>query len=596
MHRRDVLQILAGTGIGAPALHRAISVMASRPDGLTAESLQQAEWITQIPLDETEREAILKAVNDHVRQFESLREIPLPATLGPALHFQTLAPPSNDPGVCRNARVRQRKIPCRPADDEELAFLPVTALSGLIRSRQISSLELTRLYLARLKKYSPMLRCTVTLTEELAEQQAKQADAEIQCGKYRGPLHGIPWGAKDLISVPGYPTTWGIPALRDQVLEETATVARQLEQAGAVLVAKLSLGALAMGDRWFGGMTRNPWNPRTGSSGSSAGSASATAAGLVGFSIGSETLGSITSPAKQCGVTGFRPTFGRVSRYGCMPLSWSMDKIGPICRSVEDCALVFDAIHGADPLDPTTANRPFAWPTPARCQGMKIGYQAANRNPERPRPELEILQQLGCQLVDLGPPPQFENYRALAKIIDIEGASVMDQMLRDGQTEGWNSWKNIFQSAQFISAIDYLRLQRLRSRLMQQFEDYIAPVDALVNVFEIFQTNLAGHPCVVLPREFSDARGGGKRPLPLTLTGHLNRDDQLLALAHAVQGKLTAHQQRPPLDDWLLQYEAGELDPKPAGNAEAKPEAKPDQSAKPDNQNGKPPAAKRDKK
>ncbi len=596
MHRRDVLQILAGTGIGAPALHRAISVLATQPDGLTAESLEQAEWITQIPLEEEEREAILQAVNSHVKQLESLRSIPLPATLAPAVHFQTVAPPSTDSTICRNARVARRQKVCRPKEDEQLAFLPVTELSELIRSRQISSLELTRLYMERLKKYRPMLRCTVTLTEELAEAQAKRADAEIKCGKYRGPLHGIPWGAKDLISVPGYPTTWGIPYLENQVRPETATVVEHLEQAGAVLVAKLSLGALAMGDRWFGGLTRNPWNPRTGSSGSSAGSASATAAGLVGFSIGSETLGSITSPAKQCGVTGFRPTFGRVSRYGCMPLSWSMDKIGPICRSVEDCALVFDAIHGADPHDPTTANRPFSWPNRTRCQGMKIGYQASRRNADRPRPELELLKRLGCELVDLGPPPEFENYRALAKIIDIEGASVMDQMLRDGQTEGWNAWKNIFQSAQFISAIDYLRLQRLRTDLMQQFEDYIQPVDALVNVFEIFQTNLAGHPCVVLPREFRAGRGLAQRPVPLTLTGHLNRDDELLSLAHAVQSELTAQRQQPPLDEWLVQFQAGELDQKATEEATEEPGSKPDQPAKPDSQSGKQPPSRRDKK
>ena len=568
MHRRHVLRILAGTGIGAPALHRAISVLVKAPDGLTAESLKEAEWITQIPLDDDERAAILKAVNDNSEQLASLRKIPLPASLPPAIQFQTVAPPPQPIKIGRDARPNDNVVGKLPAQKEQIPFLPVTILSGLIRSKQITSVELTRLYLDRLKKYSPMLRCSVTITEQLAVEQAKKADAEINSGISRGPLHGIPWGAKDLISVPGYPTTWGIPYLKDRVLDEKATVAKRLEEAGAVLIAKLSLGALAMGDMWFGGKTRNPWNPKAGSSGSSAGSASATAAGLVGFSLGSETLGSITSPAKQCGVTGFRPTFGRVSRFGCMPLAWSMDKIGPICRSAEDCALVFDAIHGADGQDITATDRPFDWPHKINLKGLKIGYQPSTRNPDRARPELELLENIGCQLVELGPPPEFENYRALANIIDIEGASVIDVLLREGHTEGWNSWKNIFQSAQFISAVDYLRLQRLRTRLMVEFEEYIRPVDALVNVFEIFHTNFAGHPSVVLPRDFSDLRSGGKRPVPMTLTGQLNQDDKLLAIAHAVQNELTAHLQQPPLDDWLVKYESGELDKKP----EAKPE------------------------
>ena len=259
----------------------------------------------------------------------------------------------------------------RPGSAEELAFLPVTELSSLIRSRQISSIELTKLYLDRLKRFDPLLKCVVTFTEDLALKQAAQADQEIAAGKYRGPLHGIPWGAKDLIAYPGYPTTWGATPFKDRVIDVKATVAARLEEAGAVLVAKLSLGALAMGDQWFGGRTRSPWDPRTGSSGSSAGSASAVAAGLVGFAIGSETLGSIVSPCRACGASGLRPTFGRVSRHGCMTLSWSMDKLGPIARSIEDCALVFDAIHGADGLDWAAVDQPFDWPPRSRSAASR---------------------------------------------------------------------------------------------------------------------------------------------------------------------------------------------------------------------------------
>ncbi|GAH10268.1 unnamed protein product, partial [marine sediment metagenome] len=256
---------------------------------------------------------------------------------------------SADERVRRNrAQPIESAAPQRPKSEESLAFLPVTELSALLRTRQVTATELAKLSIARLKKYDPVLHCVVTLTEELALKQAHQADQEIAAGRYRGPLHGIPWGAKDLIAYPGYKTTWGATPFKDQVIDIKATVAQRLEQAGAVLVAKLSLGALAMGDKWFGGMTRNPWNRDQGSSGSSAGSASATSAGLVGFALGSETMGSIVSPCRRCGTTGLRPTFGRVSRHGCMALSWSMDKIGPITRSVEDCAIVLDAIHGFD--------------------------------------------------------------------------------------------------------------------------------------------------------------------------------------------------------------------------------------------------------
>jgi Asp-tRNA(Asn)/Glu-tRNA(Gln) amidotransferase A subunit family amidase len=255
----------------------------------------------------------------------------------------------------------------------------------------VSSIELTELYLERLKRFDPMLKCVVTLTEDTAREQARHADAELAAGHYRGPLHGVPWGAKDLMAYPGYPTSWGAPPFKDQQLDTKATVAARLEEAGAVLVAKLSLGALAMGDRWFGGRTNSPWDPRRGSSGSSAGSAAASAAGLVGFAIGSETLGSIVSPCRACGASGLRPTFGRVSRHGCMPLSWTMDKVGPIARSLEDCALILDAIHGSDGFDAGAIDQPFAWPPKVSGTGdlERPGRHPRPHRPARPVPDIE---------------------------------------------------------------------------------------------------------------------------------------------------------------------------------------------------------------
>ncbi len=335
INRRQLLKSLTATGIGSAVFHRAVVALADDKQELSLELLTQAAWVTEMELTDEQAGTILKGVKDTSQKLAELRKIELPFEIGPAVQFRPLLPRQFDGNVTitRNATPTESAVGHLPSTDQDIAFLPITELSGFIRNRQLTSKRLTEIYIARLKKYGPMLRCVINLTEELAMKQAARADMEIAAGRYRGPLHGIPWGAKDLISVPGYPTTWGIPYFKDRVLNDTATVASRLEQAGAVLVAKTSLGALAMGDRWFEGMTLNPWNPATGSSGSSAGSSAGTVAGLFGFSIGSETLGSITSPARVCGASGFRPTFGRVSRYGCMPLSWTMDKIGPICRS-----------------------------------------------------------------------------------------------------------------------------------------------------------------------------------------------------------------------------------------------------------------------
>ena len=396
--RRRVLKVLSAIGVGSAVFRRALAAQVESAGAVTPEMIQQAEWISGISLKAEDRERTARDLTRAIAGFEKLRAVKLDNSVAPALQFNP-APRAAAPAVHERGVARFAESPAveRPASDDDLAFMSVTALAALMRTRRVTSLELTRLYLARLRRYDPMLRCVVTYTEELALKQAERADREIAAGQYRGPLHGIPWGAKDLIAWPGYPTTWGAPPFKDQVIDIKATVAARLEDAGAVLIAKLSLGALAQNDRWFGGMTRNPWNPRQGSSGSSAGSACATAAGLVGFALGSETLGSIVSPCTRCGVTGLRPTFGRVSRHGCMSLAWSMDKIGPIAHTAEDCAVVLAAIHGHDGLDPTAVDRPFDWPTRRSLDTFRIGYVEDNLPIEK-RSELQVLRELGASL------------------------------------------------------------------------------------------------------------------------------------------------------------------------------------------------------
>ena len=394
--RRQLLKSLAAAGVGTAVFQRALAADVAQVTTVTAEMIQQAEWVAGISLSEIERKDLARSLTQIVREIRAVRNAPVGYDVPPALVFNPAPwlPPDSGRPARRAVEPISTIAPKKPDAADDIAFLPVTALSALIRTRQISSVELTKLYLERLKKYEPILHCVVTFTDDLALKQAKHADREIAAGRYRGPLHGIPWGAKDLIAYPGYKTTWGTGHFQDQTIDNKATVARLLEDAGAVLVAKLTLGALAMGDQWFGGMTRNPWDPKEGSSGSSAGPASAAVAGLIGFGIGSETLGSIVSPCTRCGASGLRPTFGRVSRAGCMTLSWTMDKLGPIARSVEDCALIFAAIHGADPQDPAAVDRPFTWPPPHDLRAFRVGY-IEGRTPTAEREDLKVLRELG---------------------------------------------------------------------------------------------------------------------------------------------------------------------------------------------------------
>ena len=542
--RRGVLSALAGIGVGSAAFQRALAAQADEARAVTAEMVEQAAWIAGIELDEEERERVARDLQRAIGDFEAMRNVALENAVPPAIVFHPAPwlPPAA--GGERGRVVPSETVPPeRPTGENELAFLPATELAALVRTRQVSSVELTKLYLERLERHDPLLKCVVTLLPEVALEQAKHADREIAAGRYRGPLHGLPWGAKDLIAYPGHPTTWGAPVYRDQTIATKATVARRLDDAGAVLAAKLSLGALAMGDRWFGGMTRNPWNPEQGSSGSSAGSAAATAAGLVAFSIGSETLGSIVSPSRRCGTTGLRPTFGRVSRHGCMTLSWSMDKLGPICRSVEDCALVFGAIHGFDGFDPAAVDRPFDWPPRRDLRTFRVGY-VEDEGPVEDREELRVLQDLGVKLVPITLPEDYPA-NALDLILDTEAAAVFDELTRQGVTEGLNSWPHTFRKGQFIPAVEYLRANRIRTLLMRAMDELMSTIDCYVGGDDLVIANLTGHPTVCVPSGLRK-QDEIETPTAITFTGRLYGETDLLSVAHAWQ-RATGHHLRHPV-------------------------------------------------
>ncbi len=552
--RRAWLAAVASLGVGTPVFQRALAAMAEQKEQITPEDIARAQWVAGIELSEEERRRLAGRINRLHQDQQRLRALELDNAEAPMLHFRPLRdePPPGQLEAQVDVRPEELHPPRLPENEDDLAFLPVAELAALLRSGKITSVELTQLYLKRLKKYDPVLRCVVTLTEKLAMKQARRADRELAAGHYRGPLHGVPWGAKDLVAVPGYPTTWGAPQFAQQERGEVAAVYERLERAGAVLVAKLSLGALAAGDRWFRGQTRNPWNVAEGSSGSSAGSAAAVAAGLVPFAIGSETNGSIISPCRRCGVTGLRPSFGRVSRYGCMTLAWSMDKLGPIARTAQDCALVFGAIQGRDPRDESTVARPFRWPVPPRQQPLRVGYFPKELTSGEKR-VLELLTEMGCRLQ----PIQFRHMvpvRELGLILDAEAACAFDPLLRHDELEGLNYWRTVFPSAQFITAVEYLRANRLRRLLAEQMNALFKKVDLYLGGDDLTAANLCGLPAIALPVG-TTCRNGHTVPETVKFTGPLDGEETLLAVAHALQQRLDAHLLRPPLDKWLRQQQ-----------------------------------------
>jgi Asp-tRNA(Asn)/Glu-tRNA(Gln) amidotransferase A subunit family amidase len=569
--RRAFMARLAGLGVASAAFPAVLLALAEEKGALTEEVVLQAEKVAGLAFTDAQRKQLLKGLNDLSKDFEKLRKVPLPNGVPPALRFSPLLPGQKVPPGESSLRLPEAPSVDVGADLEALSFLPVTQLAALLKSRRVTSLQLTEMYLARLKRYDPVLHFVVTLTEERALAQARKADEEIAAGKYRGRLHGVPWGAKDLLAVKGYRTTWGAATHKDQVIDEDAEVVKRLDAAGAVLVAKLTLGALAMGDVWFGGKTRNPWNPEDGSSGSSAGSASAVAAGCVGFAIGTETLGSIVSPCTRCGCTGLRPTFGRVPRTGAMALSWSMDKIGPIARSVEDCALIMAAIQGPDGKDDTVIEAPFSFDATKAVSGMRVGYvksafdrteeedpdaEEKEKDKEWPgfdRAALEVLKGLGVTLVPMELPDLPAN--AMALLLTCEAAAAFDDLTRSGRdalltAQGDDDWPNLFRQAQLIPAVQYIQANRARTVLMRSMEDMLdrAGVEAYVcpsfGGDNLTVTNLTGHPQVVVPDGFRQADG---TPTSICFTSRLFEEGKALALANAYQRATGFHLKNPGL-------------------------------------------------
>jgi len=566
--RRALLRTLSLTGAGSAVFGRALTALAADAAKVTSEMVRQAEWISGVTFSDGDRELLLEQLNGTVEGYATLRAVPLDNGVPPALRFA----PGSPPGAAPVKREAPAPLPvaARPASDDDLAFAGIRTLASLLKSRKVSSAELTRLALERLRRFDPLLKCVITRTEDLALEQARRADREIAAGKWRGPLHGIPWAAKDLIAVPGHPTTWGSPIFKEQVRPEKATVAARLEEAGAVLVAKTSVGELAWGDVWFGGMTRNPWKLDQGSSGSSAGSASAVAAGLVPFAIGTETLGSIVSPATRCGASGLRPTFGRVSRHGVMALCPSMDKVGPLARSIAECELVLAAISGRDPLDPMSADAPPPGPSP-KLKELKVGFVASLFDEDRSdqgktdddrarireaqefdRKALDVLRGLGVNLVAIKLPGRVP-IGPLRLILSAEAGATFDELTRTGRAREMvrqvaDAWPNVFRQAQLIPAVEYLRANRIRTLLMREMEELMATVDAYVSPTfagdNLLLTNLTGHPQAVVPHGF---RAGDGTPTSLTFTGRLFGESALVALAAAYQGATGFHLKRPPL-------------------------------------------------
>lgn len=547
--RRAFMAYFSGTGLAATLLPGVLwtQVASAQSATITADMVQAAEKIAGLEFSEEERALIARGVSRNVKQYESIRDIPISYDVPPALIFNPLpvgyTPSSNLGSVQFSAPAKSE----RPTDLDALAHWSVIDLAGLIQSRKITSRELTQMYLSRLKRFDPQLNCVITLTEERALRQADAADKEIAAGTYRGPLHGIPWGAKDLLAVRDYPTTWGATPYKDQVFDHDATVVQKLDDAGAVLVAKLSLGALAQNDIWFGKRTRNPWDTKRGSSGSSAGPASATSAGLVAFSLGSETNGSIMSPASTCGVTGLRPTFGRVSRHGAMALSWTMDKIGPICRTVEDCAVVLEAIQGRDENDATTRDITFDWNPERDPKTLRVGYVEDDfKNSEKGHNEasLEQIRALGYTLTPVTLPEI--DTQAISFILETEGAAAFDELTRSNRDDELlkSSWPHAFRTSRFVPAVEYIQANRVRTMLIQQMAKTMSGIDLIVqpSTRNLMLGNLTGHPMICVPDGF---RPKGT-PTSIGFLGSLYGESDLLRIAKHFQDHTGHHLKHPP--------------------------------------------------
>lgn len=581
--RRRFLGFFAGTGLTATLLPGALwaQTEGNPTKGITIDMVIAAEKLAGVEFTAPQREMLLEGVNTNLGRYVSLREIPLDNSVPSALRFSPVLPGMTFDMQRRPIKMSKPPAVKRPANLEEVAFWPVTRLAQLLRSKQVSSVELTNMYIARLKRYNPTLNCVITITEDLALKQAKAADAEITAGKYKGPLHGIPWGCKDLVARKGYKTTWGAAPYKDQVLDVDATVMERLDAAGAVLIAKLVSGELASGDQWFGGQTKNPWNPEEGSSGSSAGPASATSAGCVGFAIGTETTGSIVGPSTRCSVYGMRPTFGRISRHGVMTLCWSLDKIGPIARGVEDLAIILNAAYGPDGRDLTVSDVPFNWDADFDIKKLRVGYIKGAFDEARPVQEekdndaaaLEKLRSMGVKLVPIEYPdlPIMD----ITTICDTEAAAMFDELTRSHKDDllarqEKNGDANFYRTLRLVPAVEFLKATRLRTLIMEGMAKMMADLDVYIVPMSLGVRPPAGSPAPVAPRNTSrsliglnttltnvtgypgvvvrngvNAKG---QPTSFSIIGNLYAEAKMLRLAHAYQTATNWHELHPSLN------------------------------------------------
>jgi Asp-tRNA(Asn)/Glu-tRNA(Gln) amidotransferase A subunit family amidase len=530
---------------------------------ITKEMLRAAAAVAGVQFTEPQFDAMLSGVNDNLAKYQTLRKVELDNSVAPPLYFNPIVPGMKLDRTQRGLQMSAPPRVTRPQNLEDAAFWPATHLAELIRSKQVSSVELTEMYLHRLKRYNPALLCVVNLTEDLALRQAREADREIAAGRYRGPLHGIPYGIKDLAATKGYPTTWGAAPFKDRIIDVDATVVTRLRAAGAVLVAKLTTGELALDDLWFGGQTKNPWDLSMGSQGSSAGPASATSAGLVGFSIGTETGGSIVEPSGICGVTGLRPTAGRVSRYGFMTLTWSLDKIGPICRSVEDCAMVLNGIQGPDDRDLSVLDVPFNWDANLNIRNLRVGYLKAAFSNTHQTPQVDAndaaalakIRSLGVELIEVALPEHAD--LDISTIIYGEGNAALHDPIETRPQNLKRQDRVANQHAlRLLPAVEYLNANRIRTLLMQEMAKVMSNIDVYVLPFDYSDytpnpiaslntsvTNLTGNPCVLLPHGFNE-KGN---PTSLTFIGKLFGEGEMLALAHGYQNATEWHLKHPNL-------------------------------------------------
>ncbi|RLD20860.1 MAG: amidase [Bacteroidetes bacterium] len=513
--------------------------LVSAQEAFTTEDIRAAARLMGLQFENQEIDSMSAKLEGYLDDYSDNREIKLNNSIPPAAYFKPFP-------IGFEISEREDIIDFgdekteRPDDINDLAYYSISQLGHLIKSRQITSVELTKFYLKRLLQHDATLHCVITYTEDRALRQARMMDDEIASGRYRGPLHGIPYGIKDLFATKGYKTTWGAMPYKDQIIDVDAAVVEKLDAAGAVLIAKLTLGALAWGDVWYGEQTRNPWDPETGSSGSSAGPAAAVSAGLVPFAIGTETLGSIVSPSTVCGTTGLRPTFGRVSRYGAMAVSWTMDKTGPICRSAKDCAIVFNVIRGKDPRDMSTIDAPFSYEYKHNNDTLTIGYVSSVFDGNYPfkmqdSTALELLRGLGItlKLVEL------PDYPSITFILGVEAAAAFDDLTRSGDDDLMvrqiqNAWPNSLRATRFVPAVEYIQAMRLRTLLIEEMADLYEEVDIIAHPSfassMLWITNMTGHPTVVVPNGFRDGL-----PTSISFSGRLFEEGVLLRLAQAYQ-------------------------------------------------------------